>query len=86
MGAGGDGIVIVRADFWPSRSDWSGVVVDVYVSLGDRVGAGDVVLELEVEKAVIEVESPVDGVVVGVHVSKGDSVRAGDPLVSIKPL
>jgi len=81
----GDGLVIVRADLWPSRGDWEGIVASVNVSPGDRVRVGDVLVEVEVEKAVVEIESPVDGVVAEVYVSRGDRVNRGTPLVAIRP-
>jgi len=75
----------ISLDLWPSRSESAqGRVVAVHVSRGDTVRAGDVLVEVELDKAVIEVESPVDGIVVEVHVSPGDAVRPGDPLVTIE--
>ena len=75
--------VRVPGDLWPSRGDWEGVVVEVHVSPGDRVVEGQVLVEVEIEKAVLEIESPVAGRVVGVHVSRGDRVAPGDPLVDL---
>ncbi len=80
-----DDLVVVKADLWPSRSDWEGVVASVNVAPGDGVREGDVLVEVEVEKAIIEVESPVNGVVEEVYVSRGDRVTRGMPLVAIRP-
>lgn len=75
--------VRVPGDLWPSRSDWEGVVVEVHVSPGDRVLEGQVLAEVEIEKAVLEIESPVSGRVVAVHVRPGDRVEPGSPLVDL---
>ncbi len=82
---GGDGLIVVRMDLWASRGDWEGIVASVNVSPGDRVREGDVLVEVEFEKAIVEVESPVDGVVAKVYVSRGDLVTRGTPLVAIRP-
>ncbi len=74
----------VPREYWPSRGEWEGTVVAVHVAVGDRVSEGQVVAEVELEKAVLEVESPVSGVVVAVHVAVGDKVGPGDPLVSVR--
>ena len=75
----------VPEDLWPRSSGWSGKVIGVRVSPGDRVREGDVVAEVEIEKAVLEIESPVSGVVVEVKVRVGDTVGPGDVLAVVKP-
>ena len=83
-----EGRLVVRLGdvLWPRRGGWKAKIVEVRVSPGARVRRGDVILEVEVEKAVIEVESPVDGVVVAVYVSPGDEVGPGDPVLEIEPI
>lgn len=75
----------VPEDLWPRSSGWSGKVVGVRVSPGDRIREGDVVAEVEIEKAVLEIESPVSGVVVEVRVRVGDVVGPGDVLAVVRP-
>ena len=41
------------------------------VAVGDRVEAGDVVAELETDKATVELERPADGIVTVLHVAAG---------------
>ncbi len=75
--------VTVSFDLWSGRSV-EGRIVSVHVAPGDAVSPGDTLVEVEVDKAVIMVESHVGGRVVEVYVAPGDTVRPGDPLVSIE--
>ena len=76
--------IIVPRELWPRRQDWSGVVVEVYKNRGDPVDRGDALVDVEIEKAVISIDSPVRGVVEEVYVSKGDSVGPNTVLMSIR--
>jgi pyruvate carboxylase subunit B len=60
-----------------------GTIVDVLVSVGDEVKAGDPVLVTEAMKMETEVQAPVSGKVSKVHVAKGDSVTPDEALVEI---
>ena len=59
----------------------SGDVVTVFVSEGDVVKPGQALLEVETDKAVIEVPCPPGGRVEKVLVKKGDTVKVGETLV-----
>lgn len=59
----------------------SGDVVSVFVSPGDVLKPGQTLLEVETDKAVIEVPCPPGGVVSQVLVKKGDTVKVGQTLV-----
>ncbi|MFM7135842.1 MAG: 2-oxo acid dehydrogenase subunit E2 [Planctomycetota bacterium] len=59
----------------------SGDVVTVFVSEGDVVKPGQALLEVETDKAVIEVPCPPGGRIEKVLVKKGDTVKVGQPLV-----
>ena len=59
----------------------SGDVVTVFVTEGDVVKPGQALLEVETDKAVIEVPCPPGGLVAKVLVKKGDTVKVGQPLV-----
>ncbi|NDC63428.1 MAG: pyruvate dehydrogenase [Planctomycetia bacterium] len=63
----------------------SGDVVTVFVSEGDVVRPGQALLEVETDKAVIEVPCPPGGRVAGVLVKKGDTVKVGQTLVMLEP-
>lgn len=58
-----------------------GLVLDVKVSVGQGVQAGQVIVILEAMKMENEIVASQDAVVSSVLVSKGDSVSAGDVLV-----
>src|SRR6187455_610446 len=55
----------------------AGDVVRVLVSVGDTVAKDQAVLELETDKATIEVPSSVAGKVTEVRVKTGDKVKVG---------
>lgn len=61
-----------------------GDVVKVLVSVGDRVTKDQPVMEVETEKAAVEIPSPADGVVREVHVREGQKVRVGELLLVIE--
>ena len=61
----------------------SGQVIEVFVVPGDRVTLEQPLLEVETDKAAIEIPSPADGTVIDVCVSTGDTVRISQVLVKI---
>ncbi len=58
-------------------------VVSVLVSVGDRVEKEQGLLEVETEKASMEVPSPADGKVTKIHVTVGDEVAVGQLLLTL---
>ncbi|MBT6460566.1 MAG: pyruvate dehydrogenase [Planctomycetaceae bacterium] len=61
----------------------SGDVVSVLVKAGDVVSPGQAVLEVETDKAVIEVPCPPGGVIEEVLIKKGETVNVGQALLSL---
>lgn len=61
-------------------------IVGVLVSVGDQIKPGQPVLELETDKAVIEVPSDVGGVVTAVHVKAGQQIGIGQVLLTLEPV
>ncbi len=61
----------------------SGELTKILVNVGDTVAKDDPLLELETEKATIEVPSPVSGVVKELHVHEGQKIKVGDALFTI---
>ncbi|SFN72011.1 dihydrolipoamide dehydrogenase [Roseovarius lutimaris] len=66
----------------PDIGDFDGVpVVGILVSVGDTVAVEDPLVELESDKATMEVPSPVAGVVKEIKVAMGDKVSEGTVIV-----
>ena len=61
----------------------SGDLTKILVNVGDAISKDDPLLELETEKATIEVPSPVSGVVKELHVQQGQKIKVGDALFTI---
>lgn len=61
-----------------------GTFVNWTKDIGQRVQAGEVIAEVEADKATIEIESPFSGVLVEKLVSAGDVVSVGMPLAHIE--
>src|SRR5262245_4106630 len=53
------------------------------VAIGDVIAPGQVVMEVETEKAVFDLPCPTGGKVLKIHVKSGDSVPVGAPLLTI---
>jgi pyruvate dehydrogenase E2 component (dihydrolipoamide acetyltransferase) len=56
-------------------------VLEIHVSEGDRVEEGQAVMEVETDKASVEVPAPVSGKVKEIRVNVGDVVEVGDVLM-----
>ncbi len=61
----------------------AGDVVNVLVSVGDKIKSEQPILELETDKATVEVPSSVDGTIAAVLVKEGDTVRVGQVILKI---
>lgn len=61
-----------------------GTILNVPVSVGQAVKAGQVLVVIEAMKMENEVVAPSDGTVASVAVQKGNTVAAGDLLVSLQ--
>lgn len=55
----------------------SGDVVNILVAVGDTVAKDQTLMELETDKAVIEVPAPVNGTVASINVAKGGKAAVG---------
>ncbi|MEM9550277.1 MAG: dihydrolipoyllysine-residue acetyltransferase [Pseudomonadota bacterium] len=66
----------------PDIGDFSDVpVIGILVSVGDAIAEEDPIVELESDKATMEVPSPVAGTVAEIKVSEGDTVSEGSLLI-----
>lgn len=69
----------------PDIGDFKDVpVVTILVSVGDTVAEEDPLLELESDKATMEVPSPAAGKVAEIKVSEGDKVSQGDVIIVLE--
>lgn len=62
----------------------AGAVVNILVSVGDTVSVDQPVLELETDKATVEVPSSVAGVVKEIHIQAGDTVEVGQRVLTLE--
>ena len=74
--AGAAGSVVVKAPM-------PGTVVNVVVSAGQAVKAGDALVFIEAMKMETPVKAPQDGTIATDDVSKGESVESGKVLVTL---
>ncbi|MBI4325653.1 MAG: 2-oxo acid dehydrogenase subunit E2 [Chloroflexi bacterium] len=61
----------------------SGSVVTLFVKVGDQIAKGQTILELENEKAVAPIPSPVSGRIASIRVKEGDKVTVGQVLLTL---
>ena len=61
-----------------------GTIVDIAVAVGDRVEVDQTLLELETDKAVIAIPSPLAGTITEIRVAQGDSVVIGAVVMVIE--
>ena len=62
----------------------TGTIVAVLVKAGDTVEVDDILVEMETDKAVVEIPSPYGGKISEVLVSQGDEKKIGEVLVKIQ--
>ena len=62
----------------------SGDLLKMLVKVGDKIKKDQTLLELETDKAAIEVPSPVGGTVQQVHVKEGQKVNVGQLILSVE--
>ena len=58
-----------------------GEILAVHVSVGQEIKEGDIILEVETDKAAVEIPSPFTGTVSEVLVKPGDTVKVGDVMM-----
>jgi pyruvate dehydrogenase E2 component (dihydrolipoamide acetyltransferase) len=62
----------------------SAEIIEILVSVGDRVAPGDSLVTIESEKASVEIPCPFGGIVKAIRVSVGDSVSEGQVLLVVE--
>ena len=61
----------------------SGDVIRILVDVGDHLAEDQTVIELETDKAVIEVPSSIDGTITEILVQQGDTIAVGQPILEV---
>ena len=61
----------------------TGDVVALLVSVGDTIEVDQPVLEIETDKAAIEIPSSVSGTITAIHVEEGGIVEVGKPILTV---
>ena len=61
----------------------SGSIASILVAVGEHVEKDDPILELETDKAVVEVPSTHSGLITNIHVNTGDTLNVGDIILNI---
>ena len=61
----------------------SGDLLKVLVKVGEKINKDQALLELETDKAAIEVPSPTSGVVRQIHVKEGQKLKVGQVIISL---
>lgn len=77
------GVYLVEA-IGSSPSDESISVVEWKAAAGDEIQSGQIIAEIEADKASAELRSPVSGTVEELLIDEGDMVKVGTPIVSVK--
>ena len=60
-----------------------GTIVNCMVKAGDHIKKGDVIFEIETDKATLEMESPTDGFVKHIFVKTDQTLPVGEPMLVI---
>ncbi|MDH7603777.1 MAG: 2-oxo acid dehydrogenase subunit E2 [Melioribacter sp.] len=59
-------------------------IIKVLVKEGDKIEIDQIIVEIETDKATIEVPSEVSGIIKKVHVKEGTKAKVGEPLISVE--
>ena len=60
-----------------------GEIAKWLVAEGDKISEDDVLVEIQNDKAVVEIPSPVDGAISKIHVEEGEVTTVGTTIVTI---
>ena len=50
------------------------------IAVGDTIAAGDMIMEVETDKATVQVPSPVAGTLLEIFFKDGDEIKTGDAI------
>jgi biotin carboxyl carrier protein len=66
------------------RSIIPGSVIEIFVTQGQQVKSGEVLLTLDAMKMYTKVEMPFDGVIKSINISKGDKIPKNCVMINIE--
>ncbi len=75
-----EGVKVVRLPQLGQTME-EGTIVNAFVGVGDKVGKGDVIFEIETDKATLEMESPAEGFVNRILIEVGETVAVNTPIM-----
>ena len=67
-----------------SPSDESVTVIQWHIKANDTISRGDIIADLEADKASIELHAPLEGTIAKLLVQESESVKVGEPLALLK--
>lgn len=67
----------------PVKITMDGLLLNWLKNVGDAVNAGDIIAEVEADKATVEVEAPINGVIVELKAQPGDEVKEGAVIATV---
>lgn len=73
-----------KIDHKEIRSIIPGSVIDIFVTQGQQVKSGEVLLTLDAMKMYTKVEMPFDGVIKSINISKGDKIPKNCVMINIE--
>lgn len=59
-------------------------IVNWLKSVGDRVAAGETIVEIETAKSTVEIEAPVGGTLSAIHFAEDTEVEVGTEIATIE--
>ena len=65
------------------KAPLAGVVIEVLVSVGQKVNEGDPIIMLEAMKMETEIRANASGTILSVAIKKGDSIQSDQSLMTI---
>ncbi len=60
-----------------------GEIVNYFVNVGDEIGVDEPLLEVQTDKMVAEIPSPVAGKITAIHFKPGDTITVGETIIEI---
>ena len=58
-------------------------IIKVLVKVGDKVSIDQTIIEIETDKATVEVPSEISGIVKNIYVKEGQKAKVGEPIISV---